>query len=234
MADFDTLQSVLGVQFEDVSLLKQALVHRSYLNENPGFELASNERLEFLGDALVGLVVANKLYRQFPELQEGELTRLRSNLVRKETLAHLAVSLGLGDYLYLGKGEELSGGRERESNLARGFEAVVGAIFVDRGFAEARDFVLRKLGEELERVIWDESAVDYKSALQQFTQSKLQLTPIYRTMSEVGPHHEREFTVEVLVGGKVIGRGEGRSKQVAEKEAAHAALESLLEAQQEG
>ena len=227
MADLDTLQNVLGVEFEDVSLLKQALVHRSYLNENPGFELASNERLEFLGDALVGLVVAERLYRQFPELPEGELTRLRSNLVRKETLARSAASLGLGDYLYLGRGEELSGGRERESNLARTFEAVVGAIFVDRGFTEARDFVLEKLGEELERVIWDESAVDYKSVLQQFIQSKMQLAPVYRTVSEAGPEHEREFSVEVLVGDKVIGRGEGRSKQAAEKEAARTALERL-------
>jgi len=227
LTDLDTLQNLLGVRFEDIILLKQALVHRSYLNENPDFELPSNERLEFLGDALVGLAVAEKLYRQFPESPEGELTELRSILVRKETLARLAVSLGLGGYLYLGRGEEVSGGRGRESNLARAFEAVVGAIFVDRGFAVARDFVLKRLGEELERLKGGKPAVDYKSALQQFTQSRLQLTPFYRTVSEAGPHHEREFMVEVLVGDKVVARGEGRSKQVAEKEAARMALETL-------
>lgn len=189
MVDLDTLQSVLQVQFEDISLLKQALVHRSYLNENPDFELPSNERLEFLGDALVGLVVAEELYRQFPELPEGELTHLRSILVRKETLARLAVSLRLGDYLCLGKGEESSGGRQRESNLARVFEAVVGAILIDRGFVVARDFVLERLGEELERLKAVKPGVDYKSALQQFTQSRLQLTPVYRTVSEAGPEH---------------------------------------------
>ncbi len=227
MPDLDSLQNVLGVRFKDVSRLRQALVHRSYLNENPDFELGSNERLEFLGDALLGLVVAERLYRQFPRREEGELTQLRSVLVCRETLARSAAAMGLGEHLYLGKGEESSGGRERESNLARAFEAVIGAIFVDRGFVVAKTSVLRWLDEELVRLVAGESSIDHKSALQQLTQSKLQLAPVYRTVSEGGPDHRRQFEVEVLVGSKVVGRGEGRSKQVAEKEAARMALETL-------
>ena len=227
------MQSTLGVTFRDLSLLEQALVHRSYLNEDSNFPLSSNERLEFLGDSLLGFVVAEKLYTEFPELSEGEMTRLRAALVRGETLARLASSLGFGDYLYLGRGEEASGGRARQSILAGALEAVVGAVLVDRGFARAKKFVLRLFDDEIGRAVRDEEMVvqDHKSRLQEFTQAQHQVTPAYRTIKEEGPDHAKEFTVEVVVSGSVIGVGRGKSKRIAEMEAAKSALEGLLPGQ---
>ncbi len=227
MTDLVRLQEILNVSFMDLSLLEQALVHRSYLNENPDSVLPSNERLEFLGDALLGFVVAQRLYVEYPHLSEGEMSRLRSAIVCRETLAHLASSLGLGEYLRLGRGEEASGGRKRESNLACAFEAVVGAILVDRGFAAARDFILRFLDAELETAVEETLAKDYKSRLQEIVQAREQKTPSYRIVETTGPEHEKKFTVEVLVGDLVMGRGTGRSKRVAEREAARVALERL-------
>lgn len=227
MADFADLQNSLLINFDDLSLLQQSLVHRSWLNENPGFAIPSNERLEFLGDALLNFVVAEKLYTRFPELAEGELTKLRATLICGETLARVGVRLQLGDYLYLGRGEEQSGGRQRQSNLASAFEAVAGAILVDQGFDRAKDFVLNWLGDELEEGIEERLAADYKSRLQELIQSRRQITPIYRIIEVTGPEHDREFTVEVLAGGEVIGRGSGKSKQLAEKEAARVALEGI-------
>jgi len=227
LTDLVRLQEILNVSFMDLSLLEQALVHRSYLNENPDSVLPSNERLEFLGDALLGFVVAQRLYVEYPHLSEGEMSRLRSAIVCRETLAHLASSLGLGEYLRLGRGEEASGGRKRESNLACAFEAVVGAILVDRGFAAARDFILRFLDAELETAVEETLAKDYKSRLQEIVQAREQKTPSYRIVETTGPEHEKKFTVEVLVGDLVMGRGTGRSKRVAEREAARVALERL-------
>jgi len=233
LAGLAHLQSILGVTFRDLSLLEQALVHRSYLNEDSDFPLSSNERLEFLGDSLLGLVIAEKLYTEFPELSEGEMTKLRAALVRGETLARLASSLGLGDYLYLGRGEEASGGRARQSILAGALEAVVGAVLVDRGFARAKKFVLRRFDGEIGRAVRDEEMVvyDHKSRLQEFTQAQHQVTPVYRTIKEEGPDHAKEFTVEVIVSGSVIGVGRGKSKRIAEMEAAKTALEGLLPGQ---
>ena len=229
LAGLAHLQSALGVTFRDLPLLEQALVHRSYLNEDVAFPLSSNERLEFLGDSLLGLVIAEKLYTEFPELSEGEMTKLRAALVRRETLARLASSLGLGDYLYLGRGEEASGGRARQSILAGALEAVVGAVLVDRGFARAKKFVLRLFDGEIDRAVRDEEMVvhDHKSRLQEFTQAQYQVTPVYRTIKEEGPDHAKEFTVEVIVSGSVIGVGRGTSKRIAEMEAAKAALVGL-------
>ena len=227
MTEIDSLQEILGVAFKDVSHLQQALVHRSYLNENPDFSLESNERLEFLGDALLGFVVAEKLYRGFPEFQEGDLTKLRSALVRTETLARVARSLNLGEYLYFGKGEEGSGGRHRQRNLACVLEAVIGAVLVDRGFGVAKKFVLRILSDELEQATEEKLKKDPKSRLQEVMQAEQQLTPLYQTIDTTGPDHERVFTVEVLGGDTLLGRGSGRSKQAAEQEAARAALEKL-------
>ena len=155
MADWTALQTKLGTSFADLSLLQQAFVHRSYLNENPDFRLGSNERLEFLGDAFLGLVVAEFLFREFPELSEGELTKLRSDLVRQDSLARLASSLGLGEYLYLGQGEERGGGRKRSRNMACTLEALVGAAFVDQGFDVTKDLVLRVFASSVGR---DEAA----------------------------------------------------------------------------
>ena len=227
MLDFVNLQATLGVKFRDLSLLQQALVHRSYLNENPDLPLASNERLEFLGDAVLGFVVAEEIYQRFPDLSEGELTKFRSALVRGETLGRIALSLNLGEYLYLGRGEEESGGRHRKRNLACTLEAVIGAVLIDQGLDAAKSFILGILGSELERAIEDKLAADYKSRLQEIIQSERKMTPVYRTIEEVGPDHAKVFTVEVLAGGSILGQGRGPSKRAAEMEAAREALESL-------
>ncbi len=227
MADLIELQQSLGVSFSDLSLLEQALVHSSYINENPGFILTSNERLEFLGDAVLGLVVAEELYWDFPQFSEGELTRLRAALVRRETLARVARAIRLGDYLYLGKGEEASGGRRKPSNLAGALEAVIAAIFLDQGLTATKESILRLFNEELERVVSRGAEVDYKSQLQELTQAEQQSVPIYQLVEAVGPAHDRRFTVEAKIGDTVLGRGSGKSKKTAEAEAARSALQRL-------
>jgi len=227
LSDLGALQTILDVNFKDESILQQALVHRSYLNENSLLHLVSNERLEFLGDAVLGFVVASELYSRFPDFSEGELTKLRSALVRGETLTRIALSLQLGDYLYLGHGEEESGGRSRSRNLSCTLEAVIGAVFLDQGLDVAGGFILKLLGSELDGVVEDKFAADYKSKLQQVIQSEHKITPVYRTIEEVGPDHAKVFTVEVLAGDSVLGRGCGRSKRAAETDAARHALQGL-------
>ena len=227
MADLAALQQILGVSFNDLSLLEQALVHSSYINENPGSAPTSNERLEFLGDAILDLIVAEKLYQDFPQFTEGEMTRLRSALVRRDTLFRVTKAIKLGDYLYLGKGEEASGGRYKPANLAGALEAVIAAIFLDQDLATARSFVLRLLVKELQRVISQGTRFDYKSQLQEFIQAKQQQTPTYHVIEAVGLDHDRKFTVEVKVGDIVLGRGSGKSKRTAEAEAARSALQRL-------
>ena len=228
MADLAVLQEVLGVTFNNSSLLEQAVVHSSYINENPVFASSHNERLEFLGDAILGFVVAEKLCRDFPDLSEGEMTKLRSALVRRDTLARVARAVRLGDFLYLGKGEEASGGRGKMANLAGALEAVIAATFLDQGAATTRNLVLRLLGEELAKVVSQGVGVDYKSQLQELMQSRRQLVPTYRLVEAVGPDHDKRFIVEVMAGDMVLGRGAGKSKKLAETEAAHSALERLL------
>ena len=225
LASLDALQQTLGVSFNAPCLLEQALVHTSYANENPGLAPVANERLEFLGDAVLGLVIAEKLYQDFPRAAEGEMTRLRSALVRRETLARRAKAIGLGDYLYVGKGEEASGGRRKPANLAGALEAVIAAIFLDRGPAIAGDCILRLFDGELARVGGKGAGVDYKSQLQELVQARGQRTPVYRLVEAVGPDHDRRFTVEVRAGYTVLGRGSGKSKKAAETEAARNALE---------
>ena len=163
MTDLAALQQTLGVAFNDASLLEQALVHSSYINENPDFAPTSNERLEFLGDAVLGLVVAEKLYQDFPHLTEGEMTKLRAALVRRDTLVRMARAIRLDDHLYLGKGEEAGGGRHKPANLAAALEAVIAAIFLDRGPSTARDFILRLLDTELENAVGSGTVFYYKS-----------------------------------------------------------------------
>ncbi len=225
MVDWTGLQAKLGVSFAESSLLQKAFVHRSYLNENPDFTLGSNERLEFLGDAFLGLVVADFLFHEFPDLSEGELTKLRSDLVRQDSLANLASSLGLGEYLYLGQGEEKGGGRKRSRNMACTLEALVGAVFVDQGFDVTRDLVLRLFRPGVAEVRERGLVSDYKSRLQEVIQAERQERPAYRLVEAVGPDHDKTFWVEVVVGGEVLGRGSGKSKQAAEKDAAKQALE---------
>ena len=227
MADLAALQQTLGLSFNDPSLLERALVHSSYINENPSLAPTSNERLEFLGDAVLGLIVTEKLYRDFPDCDEGEMTRLRAALIRGDTLARMARAIRLGNYLYLGKGEEVSGGRNKPANLAGALEAVIGAIFLDQGSAITRDFILRLLNTELQKVVSQGAGVDYKSQLQELIQAREQQTPVYRVIKTIGPDHNKRFTVEVRVGDTVLGKGSGKGKKAAETEAARSALKQL-------
>ena len=224
MTDLGALQEVLGVSFSDPSLLEQALIHSSYVNENPGLTLTSNERLEFLGDAVLGMVVAERLCQKVPHLTEGQMTRFRAALVCREALARMARSIKLGDYLYLGKGEEAGGGRLRLVNLAGVLEAVTAAIFLNCGLTIVRDFILRLLDPELEKVVSQGAVVDYKSELQELLQAREQQSPTYHLIEAIGPDHDRRFTVEVRLGDRVLGRGSGSGKKVAEFEAARSAL----------
>lgn len=228
MDDLTELQRTLGVSFNDPSLLEQALVHSSYVNENPGFTHGSNEKLEFLGDAVLGLTIAEKLYQDFTQFSEGEMTRLRAALVRRETLARMAKALKLGDYLYLGKGEEASGGRSKSSNLASALEAVIATISLDQGTTVTRDFILRLFDKELQKVVSRGAVADDKSRLQELIQARHQATPVYHLLEAQGPAHNQTFTIEVRVADTVLGRGSGRSKKMAETEAARSALARLL------
>ncbi|MBA7693843.1 Ribonuclease 3 [subsurface metagenome] len=227
MADLAALQEILGVSFRDPSLLEQALIHSSYINENPDLAPVSNERLEFLGDAVLGLVIAEKLYHDLPSLTEGEMTKLRAAIVCRDTLSRAATAISLGDYLYLGRGEEASGGRRKPVNLAGGLEAVIAAISLDQGSAAAKNFILRLFNEELEKAVSQGGEADYKSQLQELIQAKEQQTPAYYVVEAKGPDHDRRFTVEVRAGDTVLGKGTGKSKKAAETEAARSALERL-------
>jgi ribonuclease III len=227
MPDIADLHRALGGAFQNPSLLQQALVHSSYINENPAGVSGHNERLEFLGDAVLGLITAEELYRAFPDLSEGEMTRLRAALVRRDTLARVARSISLGDFLYVGKGEEAGGGRGKTTNLAGALEAVIAAVYLDRGMAAAADVVARLFGAEWPGLSAPGADIDYKSRLQEITQSQFQQTPVYSLTAEVGPDHAKKFTVEVRVNDEVLGSGSGRSKKLAETEAARLALERL-------
>ena len=227
MADQNELQKRLGVVFQQPDLLTQALTHSSYANENPGVAPASNERLEFLGDAILGLIVAENLFRDFPSMSEGEMTRLRSILVKQDTLARVAESIGLGNYLYLGKGEEASGGREKPANLARALESLIAAVFLDQGSIITEQLVLDILDAELLRTLYQGAIIDYKSQLQELLQAKTQQTPVYSLIETQGPDHDKNFTVEVRIGNDMLATGIGRSKKKAETEAARIALEKL-------
>jgi ribonuclease-3 len=224
--ELDALARALGLDFRDRSLLFQSLVHRSYLNENPGTRLRSNERLEFLGDAILDAVAAEFLFQRCPEEGEGDLTLWRSALVRTETLATFAVQFDLGRYLVMGRGEEADGGRTRTTILADAFEAVLGAVYLDGGLDAVRAFLTPFLEKALEGFA-GQLPVDYKSTLQIEAQGRVGITPQYRTAASWGPDHARTFQVEAWVGERLLGRGEGLSKQAAQQEAARAALEQL-------
>lgn len=227
VGDWRALEAKLPYRFKDRELLRQALVHTSFLNENPGIGVGSNERLEFLGDAALGLVVALQLYRDYPDVDEGRLTELRAHIVRRDTLARAAARLDLGEHLQLGRGEDAAGGRRRPTNLARAYEAVVGAVFLDGGFRSARAFIRKSLKEEFTALQKKGMPYDPKSRLQELIQSRWQTTPAYRLVKTEGPDHARRFTVQVVVSGRSLGTGEGRSKQMAEKEAAKQALDAM-------
>ncbi|MBM3939296.1 MAG: ribonuclease III [SAR202 cluster bacterium] len=221
------IEQALGVAFKDKRLPRQALIHKSYLNERPGEQIESYERLEYLGDAFLGWVVADELYRRFPAFGEGDLTRARAALVQGGALAKIARDLRIGERLVLGQGEESSGGRMRQSNLAAAVEALLGAVLLDRGPAVARRLVLRWLAEHMAALGDAGAPRDAKSALQEHTQRAGMQLPVYEVLDERGPSHDREFTVRVLVDGRPLGQGTGRRKSAAEQAAAAAALKRL-------
>ena len=224
MPDLVAFQETIGVSFKDISLLEQALVHSSYINENPGRAAGHNERLEFLGDAVLGWVVSERIYQEFPDFGEGDMTKLRAALVRRETLARIARAVRLGEYLYMGKGEEASGGRSKTANLAGALEAVIAAVYCDGGADIAWEFVMKLLEEEWDRAVNKGFEDDYKSKLQMVTQSRFQVIPVYRIVSQTGPDHDKVFVVDVSVNNKVVGSSTGKSKKLAEISAARSAL----------
>lgn len=229
MPDISKVQTALNLRFSDKTLLQRAFTHRSYLNENPDYPLEDNERLEFLGDAILDFITGEYLYHHFPEMPEGRLTNLRSALVRTERLAHFALTLNLGDHLFLGRGEEDNGGRNRIAILCDAFEALVGALYLDQGIEETRNFVCKLIEPALQEILISDAEKDPKSQLQEIAQSHYQLTPTYRTVRETGPDHAKEFTVEALIGDKAYGVGRGMSKQNAAQAAAQAALQALYQ-----
>lgn len=216
----------LAVSFNDKTLLLRALTHRSYLNES-ALNFADNERLEFLGDAVLDLLVAELLYQRFPELHEGFLTAMRSSLVRREAPAQFARQLELGQHLLMGHGEEESGGRERDAILCAAFEAIIGAIYLDQDLAVADRFLRPLIEPELQALRNGQMQKDAKSLLQEWSQATLNETPAYVTVETSGPDHAREFTVAVRIGGATYGLGRGASKQRAAQEAAGVALSAL-------
>jgi ribonuclease III len=225
LPDLTLLQQTIGITFKTPALLELAMVHSSYINENPAEAPTSNERLEFLGDAVLGLIIAESLYQEYPDSPEGDLTRLRSSLVRRETLADVAHLINLGDYLFLGNGEESGGGRDKPANLAGAFESLIAAIYLDQGLDAARNFIKSFFGSEMHKQVQGGALADYKSKLQEIMQAERQITPEYQLISATGPDHDRQFTVEVRIGESVLGRGKGKSKKTAEMEAARSALE---------
>lgn len=227
--DLDPFQQRIGYLFRDPALLLRALTHPSYVNEHPESQAADNQRLEFLGDAVLDFVTGAWVYRHYPDFDEGRMTRLRAALVRTQTLAQLARQIGIGQALRLGRGEEEAGGRERDANLCDAFEALVGALYLDGELAAAEPFVESLIGPVAEATLAVEADWDAKSRLQEWSQAELGVTPHYRIVAERGPDHAKTFVAEVLLGRKVVGRGVGSSKQAAEQAAAQAAWESLME-----
>ena len=227
MSELAAAEASLGLDFRDKTLLHRALTHRSYVNEYAEFPLEDNERLEFLGDAVLDFVTAEYLYHRFPEMSEGQLTSLRAALVRTETLAGFAAGLGLGQYIFLGRGEEEHGGRTRPAILCDCYEALVGAIYLDQGMETAKAFVIDNLQSALLGILDSDANKDPKSLLQEMSQEYKRITPTYRTLAERGPDHAKEFTVAAMIGREIYGVGEGNSKQTAAQAAARVAVERL-------
>jgi ribonuclease-3 len=225
--DLDTVESALGFRFADRRLLRSALTHRSHLNEIVDEGHEDNERLEFLGDALLDFVAGVYLYRELPDAREGELTAIRAALVCEPALARYARSLDLGRHILLGRGEESSGGRDRSALLCDAFEAMVGALYLDQGLETASELLMRFLEPELEDVLREQRVKDAKSRFQEVIQHQLQITPHYVTIGESGPDHAKTFVVEVYVGDEAWGSGSGPSKARAARQAAIAALARL-------
>jgi len=223
---YKKLEEKIGIKFKSHDLLKVAFVHRSYLNEHKDTKLEHNERLEFLGDAVLELIVTEYLYLNFPN-PEGELTNWRSALVKGEMLAKIARQLNIGEYLQLSHGEEKSGGREKDYLLANTFEALIGVIYLELGYEKAKKFVTKFLLVNLDEILKTGAHIDAKSKFQELSQDKVGITPAYKLLHDEGPDHDKKFTMGAYIGEKLVGKGVGSSKQIAEQKAAEDSLERL-------
>jgi ribonuclease III len=227
MGNRDEIEKKLGIEFKNPKLLKTALTHRSYLNENRGKGLKNNERLEFLGDAVLELIISAELFKKYPKKPEGELTAIRSAIVRTESLAEESRRLGIGEDILMSKGERDSGGDDKDFILANTYEALLGAMYLDQGLEVCEKFVKKTAMKKLKRVISQELFIDPKTKVQELIQAKYKLTPTYILLKEDGPDHDKTFTVGIKVGNKVMTEGNGLSKQKAEEEAAQKAIDIL-------
>lgn len=225
MKDFSKLEKQVGIQFKNKKLLTQAFIHRSYLNEHPETSLEHNERLEFLGDAVLELVVTESLYKNYPN-PEGDLTSWRAALVNSKMLSKISMELSFNDYILLSKGEEKDTGRARQYILANATEAFIGAVYIDRGMEVARKFIEKYFLKELKQVLENKLYQDPKSIFQEIAQDKLSITPTYKVLKETGPDHKKNFLIGVYLEKELVSEGEGSSKQEAQEEAAKAALET--------
>ncbi|MBI4378113.1 MAG: ribonuclease III [Nitrospinae bacterium] len=228
LKELEILQEKLNYRFKDISLLNQSLTHKSYVNENMSEKLQDNERLEFLGDAILSLVVSDYSIGKFLDYSEGELTRIRAAVVSEANLSLIAREMEIGRFLLLGKGEDMTGGRDKSSLLANAFEAVIAAIFLDSGYRETFYVLIDILNDKISKVADYELHRDFKSDLQEFIQNKQYSIPQYRVSAEFGPPHEKVFDVEVVIDGTVYGIGRGRTKKEAEQSAAQKVLEQFL------
>lgn len=224
MKDFSSFEKQLGLKFKNKDLLTQAFVHRSYLNENPNFNLNQNERLEFLGDAVLELIVTEELYKKYPEKSEGDLTNWRAALVNARMLTSVAEELGFNDFLLLSRGETKELGKARQYILANTFEALIGSIYLDSGYETAEKFIKKYLIKNLFDIIKNGSYKDSKSHFQEEAQDRVGITPVYKVIKEWGPDHQKNFTVGVFLSEELVAKGEGSSKQEAEEQAAKNAL----------
>jgi ribonuclease-3 len=224
MINFSDFENKVGISFKNKDLLKQAFIHRSYINENAGTGLSHNERLEFLGDAVLELVVTDFLYRKYPGYAEGELTALRSALVNAIIISEIASKIGMNDYLLLSKGESKDNGKARQYILANTYEALVGAIYLDEGYDIANKFITETLLPHTEEIVAKKLWRDSKSLVQEKAQEYVNVTPMYKVLNETGPDHDKHFTVGIYFGKDLIAEGKGKSKQEAEQKAAEAAL----------
>jgi ribonuclease-3 len=223
--DISELEKKIKVQFKSIELLQTAVTHRSYLNENRSYKLDQNERLEFLGDAVLELVVTDYLYANFPN-PEGELTNWRASLVNKDMLARVSRSIGVEEFLLMSRGEAKDTGRAREYLLANAMEAIIGAVYLDQGYESAKNFILENIVVNLKEVLESKSYLDPKSHFQEVSQDKEGVTPNYCVLSESGPDHNKKFVVGVYIGDEKVAEGEGCSKQEAQRNAAKAGLET--------
>lgn len=222
------LEKKIKTSFENKKLLQNVFIHRSFLNENKSFPLPSNEKLEFLGDSVLSLITSMYLYKQYPLLQEGDYTEIKAAIVRTESLASAAITLQLGTYLYLSKGQDRESGRKNTNLLADCFEALIAAIFIDKGFDKAYEFVDKYLfSDKLSYIIEHSLYLSPKSRLQEYSQAKYKTPPVYKTLEENGPEHHKQFTVAVYIQDKNMGNGSGKSKKEAEEQAARNAFENM-------